>query len=185
MGIRLVLFRGINVGGKNTISMATLREGLVELGCTEPQTILNSGNAIVGTELPDAELASLIEEDLPQRFHLDDERVRVLVLPPERVASIVDDRPRGFGDEPEVYHSDAIFLMGVGVDEAMAVFSPREGVDRVWPGDGVVYSQRVSAERTKSRLSKIIESPLYKQMTIRSWSTTLKLRAQLDARAGG
>ena len=33
----------------------------------------------------------------------------------------------------------------------------------------------MSAERTKSRLSKVTSSPLYKSMTIRSWGTTLKL----------
>jgi uncharacterized protein (DUF1697 family) len=54
-------------------------------------------------------------------------------------------------------------------------FSPREGVDEVWPGRGVIYSQRLSAERTRSRLSKITSSPLYKSMTIRSWATTLRL----------
>ncbi len=57
----------------------------------------------------------------------------------------------------------------------MTAFIPREGVDEIWPGRGVIYSQRLSAERTKSRLSKVASSPLYKSMTIRSWNTTLKL----------
>src|SRR5688500_4295716 len=55
------------------------------------------------------------------------------------------------------------------------VFDPHPVVDRVWPGDGVIYSQRLSAQRTKSRLNKAITTPLYKSMTIRSWSTTLAL----------
>jgi len=46
---------------------------------------------------------------------------------------------------------------------------------RAMPGDGVLYSQRLSAERTRSRLSKIIGTPLYRSMTIRNWSTTMKL----------
>ena len=57
----------------------------------------------------------------------------------------------------------------------MEVFDPHPQVDRVWPGDGVIYSQRLSAQRTKSRLNKAITTPLYKSMTIRSWSTTTKL----------
>jgi len=57
----------------------------------------------------------------------------------------------------------------------MAVFDPREGVDKVWPGDGVIYSQRLSSLRTKSRLGKIVGTPAYKSMTIRSWGTTTKL----------
>jgi uncharacterized protein (DUF1697 family) len=62
----------------------------------------------------------------------------------------------------------------------MEVFDPRPGVDRVWPGDGVIYSQRLSAERTKSRLNKAISTPLYKSMTIRSWSTALNLLELMD-----
>jgi hypothetical protein len=58
----------------------------------------------------------------------------------------VDDRPEGFGDQPGTYHSDAIFLMGVDAAAAMTAFSPKEGVDAVWPGDGLIYSQRLSAQ---------------------------------------
>ena len=50
------------------------------------------------------------------------------------------------------------------------------------PGEGVIiYSQRLSAQRTKSRLSTVMSSPLYKSMTIRSWSTTVKLHNRLSA----
>jgi uncharacterized protein (DUF1697 family) len=57
----------------------------------------------------------------------------------------------------------------------MAAFDPRPGVDTVWPGDGVIYSQRLSAERTRSRLSRIMGSPMYQSMTIRSWATVTRL----------
>jgi len=44
----------------------------------------------------------------------------------------------------------------------------------------VIYSQRLSSERTKSRLSKIVGTPAYKSMTIRNWNTTTKLLKILD-----
>ena len=62
----------------------------------------------------------------------------------------------------------------------MKVFDPREGVDAVWPGKGVIYHQRLSARRTKSRLSKVVGTPAYKAMTIRSWATTSKLLELLE-----
>jgi uncharacterized protein (DUF1697 family) len=62
---------------------------------------------------------------------------------------------------------------------AMPLFNPREGVDKVWPGDGVIYSQRLSSQRTKSRLNKIMATPAYKSMTIRNWNTTTKLLEML------
>jgi uncharacterized protein (DUF1697 family) len=70
--------------------------------------------------------------------------------------------------------------MGIDAKTAMKVFDPRPGVDQVWPGAGVIYSQRLSAQRTKSRLGKIVGTPAYKSMTIRSWSTTTKLLDLLD-----
>jgi uncharacterized protein (DUF1697 family) len=53
----------------------------------------------------------------------------------------------------------------------------------VWPGPGVVYSQRLSAERTKSRLNRIVGTPEYRSMTIRTWNTALKLLEILKNRA--
>ena len=89
--------------------------------------------------------------------------------------AISDNKPPGFGEQPDKYHSDAIFLMGIDAAQALPVFDPREGVDKVWPGNGVIYSQRLSALRTKSRLSRIVGTPAYQSITIRSWSTTTKL----------
>ncbi|MFL5725611.1 MAG: DUF1697 domain-containing protein, partial [Chloroflexota bacterium] len=85
------------------------------------------------------------------------------------------------GEHPETYHSDAIFLMGIDAATAMKVFDPRPDVDQVWPGDGVIYSQRLSAERTRSRLGKIVGTQAYKSMTIRNWATTMALLERLEA----
>ena len=39
----------------------------------------------------------------------------------------------------------------------------------------MIYSQRLSALRTKSRLNRVMATPAYKSMTIRNWNTTTKL----------
>ncbi len=122
-----------------------------------------------------AEIKTQIEEALPQKFRLDSELIKVLVLSGSQLRAVIDNKPKGFGEQPEKYHSDAIFLMDIDLTEAISVFDPREGVDKIWPGNGVIYSQRLSALRTKSRLSKIITTPTYKSMTIRNWNTTTKL----------
>jgi len=97
------------------------------------------------------------------------------VLTRDQLQAVIDNKPEGFGEQPEKYHSDAIFLIGIDSTQVMPVFKPREGIDKVWPGDGVIYSQRLSSRRTKSRLKRIMATPEYKFMTIRSWSTTTKL----------
>lgn len=183
MNSYLVLLRGINVGGKNKVSMAELTKRLQEMEFSGVSTFIVSGNVLLASDRQPGEVAAAIEAMLPEAFALDSELVKVLVLTHDHLQAVVDNRPEGFGDQPDTYHSDAIFLMGVDVAEAMAVFNPRDGVDRVWPGEGVIYSQRLSAQRTKSRLSAIMVSPLYKSMTIRSWSTTVKLLELLNATA--
>lgn len=181
MSSSVVLIRGVNVGGKNPVKMADLRALLEDLGCTNVETLLVTGNAVVD-DAP-ADLGKRLEAELPKRFALHDEVVKVLVLTAAEFRAIVADRPTGFGDRPDLHHSDVLFLIGIPVD--MSIFDPREGVDAVWPGTRVVYSQRLSAERTKSRLSKMMLRPDYKSMTIRSWSTTVKLLGMLDRREAG
>jgi uncharacterized protein (DUF1697 family) len=180
----VVLIRGINVGGKNKVPMAELRKCLeTECGCENVQTYIASGNAIVDSTQSAKALQSAIEGALPKRFRLDVDLVRVLVLTHKQLQSVIDDRPTGFGDRPDEFHSDAVFLMGIPMQEALAVFDPRDGVDQIWPGTGVIYSQRLSAQRTRSRLSKIMGTKPYQSMTIRNWNTTTKLLALLKARS--
>jgi uncharacterized protein (DUF1697 family) len=171
----LVLLRGINVGGRNKVPMAELRKVLEDLGFENVSTYIASGNAFLDSKLTAAKVAAKIDAALPKAFKLDTELVRVAVLSAAELEAVVENRPRGFGDEPRKFHSDAIFLMGIDADDAMAVFSPRDGVDQVWPGKGVIYHQRLSAKRTKSRMGRIAATPVYPSLTIRSWQTTLAL----------
>ncbi len=171
----LVLLRGINVGGKNKVPMVGLIKCLEELGFSNVSTYIASGNVILDSTNPPSEIKVKIEKVLPKRFNLDSELIKVLLLTRSQLQTIIDQKPDEFGDHPDKFHSDAIFLMGIDAADALPMFDPREGVDKVWPGDGVIYFQRLSALRTKSRLSKIVGTPAYKSMTIRSWSTTTKL----------
>jgi uncharacterized protein (DUF1697 family) len=171
----VALLRGINVGGKNKVPMAALKECFEEVGFSNVMTYIASGNVLLESDKKHNEVQALIEEILPKKFRLDAELIRVLVLSHEQLKDVIDNKPKGFGEQPGEYHSDVIFLMGVNPDEAMAVFDPKEGVDTVWLGKAVIYSQRLSAMRTKSRLSKIVGTAPYKQMTIRTYGTVTKL----------
>lgn len=171
----VVLLRGINVGGNNKVPMAELRKCLEDLKFSNVSTYIASGNAIIESEKSPTEIKDAIETALPQCFALNTELLKVLVLTQQQLQAVVDNRPSGFGEQPDIYHSDVIFLMDISPDQVLPVFSPRDGVDTIWPGKGVMYSQRLSAQRTKSRLGTIVGTPQYKSMTIRSWNTVTKL----------
>jgi uncharacterized protein (DUF1697 family) len=181
----IALLRGINVGGRNKISMAELKKCMEELGLQSVVTYISSGNVIFESDLRPSELQGKIEDALVKNFKLDSELIKVLILSGKQLQTVIDHKPKGFGEQTEKYYSDAIFLMDIGAAEALSIFVPREGVDTIWPGEGVIYSQRLGAERTKSRLGRIAASPLYKSMTIRSWNTTTKLLEILKARDDG
>lgn len=180
----IILIRGINVGGKNKVLMANLRECLAQLGFANVSTYIASGNVILASDKHADEIREQIENALVDNFDLDDEIVRVLVLTRAQFQAVIDHKPEGFGEQPKKYHSDVVFLMGIDATRAMSVFKPREGVDQVWSGDGVIYSQRLSSQRTKSRFSRIVGTPEYKSMTIRNWNTTMKLLEKVESSVG-
>lgn len=172
------LLRGINVGGRNKIAMADLRRVFEDHGCRNVGTYIQSGNVLFESDAPRAELESGLELLLEQ--HLESAPV-VVVRTHRQLQGIIAKAPSGLGEQPKTYHSDCIFLKDpLTPAKAMRVVSLRDGVDEVWTGPGVLYFARLSAQRTKSRMGKIVGTDEYASMTIRSWQTTTKLLALLD-----
>lgn len=161
--------------------MIELRNYIEELGFSNVSTYIASGNLFLKSNKTSKAIKALIEEYLPKSFKLDSKLIKVLVLSQSQLQATIDNKPLGFGEQPGKYHSDVIFLMDIDVNQAIKVFQPLEGVDQIWRGEGVIYSQRLSKLRTKSRLSKIVGTPAYQSMTIRTWNTTNKLLEILKA----
>jgi uncharacterized protein (DUF1697 family) len=174
----VALLRGINVGGRNKVAMADLRATFEEGGFEAVSTYIQSGNVLFRSEAPAKSLEERIEGMLERRFGVP---LVVVVRSHDQLRKVVTKAPRGFGTEPGKYHSDAVFLKApLTAKQAMGVVEMRDGVDQAWPGDGVVYFARLSAKRVQSRMGRMIGTPEYKQMTIRSWTTTTKLLELLD-----
>ena len=55
-----LLVRGINVGGKNKVVMAELRQELTELGLEKVETYINSGNIFFTSTAPKAQLVEKV-----------------------------------------------------------------------------------------------------------------------------
>lgn len=177
----VALLRGINVGGRNPVPMRDLRRALDEAGYDGVATYIQSGNVLFETARPAASLEAEVEAVVARTFGFP---VAVVVRSHRQLRAVVDRAPSGFGRRPDECHSDVVFLKApLTSRRAMTVVETRDGVDRAWPGTGVVYFERVSARRTQSRMSRIVGTPEYRSMTIRSWATTTKLLALLDDRA--
>jgi uncharacterized protein (DUF1697 family) len=174
----VALLRGINVGGRNLVGMKDLRTAMEGHGLHNVSTYIQSGNVLFETDAARDSLETEIEATLEKAFGVP----LVVVLRSHRqLQNVIDQAPEGFGTDPDTYYSDAVFLKApLTSKQVMSMVELRDGVDQAWPGAGVVYFARLGAQRTKSKMSKIVGKPEYKQMTIRSWTTTVKLAALLN-----
>lgn len=63
-----LLVRGINVGGKNKVVMAQLRQELTELGLKTVETYINSGNIFFDTSIPRTQLVERLQDFFKEHY---------------------------------------------------------------------------------------------------------------------
>jgi len=174
----LALLRGINVGGRNRILMADLRACFESAGYKDVRTYIQSGNVVFQCGVDRAELTHAIEAMLAGAF---DYRATVALRDAAEMRAVVREAPAGFGSEPDAYRYDVLFLLPpLAPEDVLGALTLRDGVDAAWAGPGVVYSRRLTERASQSGLSRIASHPFYRQMTIRNWNTTAKLRAMME-----
>ena len=179
----VALLRGINVGGRNLVSMKDLKAAFEDHGFDNVSTYIQSGNVLFESDAPAKSLEADIEAMLERKLKTP---LVVVVRSHRQVQNVITKSPSGFGETPDTYHSDVLFLKApLTSAKVMRIVALRDEVDQAWPGTGVVYFARLSERRTESRMGKIVGTPEYKNLTIRGWATVTKLRALLDARQGG
>ena len=179
----VVLLRGINVGGRNKVPMAALRELLADT-FEGVQTYIQSGNLLLDSDLTATDVAAQIERLLPTAFKLDSQLIRTLVLDADAYLEVIKGAPPGFGADPEKYRYDVAFYMGVTAAEVEPHIPVNPEVDDVVVGERAFYHRRVAALASRSRVNKIVGTPVYPSLTIRNWRTTTTLGEMLRA-AGG
>jgi len=175
----VALLRGINVGGNNLIRMPALKAAFGADGYQDVRTYIQSGNVIfTAPRTRTVELTHRIEEMLAEAFAY---VPTVVVRTRTQMRAIVAGAPRGFGSDAESYRYDVIFLKEpLTAKAAMPHVATNPAVDAAHVGTGVLYFSRIAAKATRSRLNKIVASPIYPSVTIRNWNTTTKLVRLMD-----
>ncbi|MBG0859419.1 MAG: DUF1697 domain-containing protein [Bacteroidales bacterium] len=170
----LALLRRINVGGNNIIKMTDLKSFFEELEFTGVTTYIQSGNVLFKSDEKDkARLTDKIEKALSGRFNYNS---RIVVISHPQLKKIIIDAPAGFGKEPSKFRYDVIFVKeSLTTGELIKKVSIRDGVDKAWQGETVLYFSRLIIRVTQSHLSRIISIPEYQYITIRNWNTTSRL----------
>src|SRR2546423_609702 len=64
----IALLRGINVGGRNKVPMAALRDTCESVGCTDVTTYIQSGNVVLTSPLDAKKLRAGLEAAIAERI---------------------------------------------------------------------------------------------------------------------
>lgn len=93
----VALLRGINISGKNKLSMAELKKGFEKLAFEEVKTYLNSGNVIFSSDEDDTKkFTNQIEVMIKEQFELD---ISVFVISSEALEDILQNAPDWWGND--------------------------------------------------------------------------------------
>jgi uncharacterized protein (DUF1697 family) len=114
----VALLRGINVLGRNKVSMAELREVVASLGHGDVATYIQSGNVLFTAAGPDAarvKLAAAIEAAIADRLAV---RPAVVVVARDELMQVVRSNP--FPDEDDHQRLHAVFLPEAANPEEVA-----------------------------------------------------------------
>lgn len=177
----LALLRGINVGGKGIVKMKDLRDALEAAGFRSVSTYIQSGNVIFEADkAEEAGLAGKMEKVLAQAFGI---QSAVVLVALDRMRDVVARAPQGFGGDNDHRYSVVFLKEPLSAEEALSSVTLKEGVDEIATGPGVLYMSQLRSRLTASRLNRIASLPIYRNMTIRGWSTTVKLLDLMDGAA--
>ena len=193
MATHVALLRGINVGGRNKVPMADLREIVTSLGHTGVTTYIQSGNVLFSTaNTSTGELASALESAITGRFGID---ASVVVLSRDDLARVLQDNP--YPDEPNPKLVHVVFLNGepaaglleriATVQSAAAAKGRHDAVTAIGHALFLHTPDGYGDSELAQSLFRIVSPPGKQKRealaaTARNWATATKLLALCDER---
>jgi len=156
----VALLRGINVG-KIRIRMAELAAVFTEAGLREVRTVRASGNVLFESDDYATTLKSALEAALTARFGYE---AYVFVVERSRVAALVEAYPF---DDLDDRHSYVVFVSDPDVLARWGAVADGldPAVERLAPGEGVLYWQVEKGHTLDSVVGKQSGSARYKAVT--------------------
>lgn len=180
MNVYVVLLRGINVGGRNSLPMKELTKILETLGCEEVRTYIQSGNVVLHSDASSASLARDVSRAIEERRGF---APHVLVLAEAELLEAVAGNPYPEAEsDPRTVHLG--FLDSVpGAPDLEALAAVRAPSER-FELKGRVFYLHAPEGIGRSKLAQITERKLGVPMTDRNWRTVTKLVSMLQVGTG-
>jgi uncharacterized protein (DUF1697 family) len=176
----VALLRAVNLGPHNKIAMSDLRELCLALGCSEPRTLLQSGNVVFGSASSSAAaLERKLEAEAARRLKLETE---FFVRSAAEWAALIAANPFASEAKSDPSHLLALVLKSAPdrarVAALQAAIKGREVVKAQGTTLYAVYPDGIGRSRLTNAL---IERHLGTPSTGRNWNTVLKLAALAGA----
>ena len=178
--IYVALLRGINVSGKNLLKMEALQRMFIDLGYTNVQTYIQSGNVVFQSpEKPNMELESQIQTAIKSSFGYD---VPIIVLSATDLQHIHESNPF-IGDLNADSRKICITILSATPDpKAIASIKyPDYGTDSFVIGDRAVYIYCPDSLARTKLTNDFWERKLKLQATSRNLNTIRYLSDLLSA----
>ncbi len=176
MPTHVALLRGINVGGRNKVAMADLREVVSSLGFADVATYVQSGNVVFSAKAPKARaIEAAIEEQLGVSCS-------VVVVSRDELARVVAENP--WPEETDGKHLHVIFSTGepdAGVVEAAVEKAGGDDEARIVAGTLYMHTPNGLG---RSKLAAELARRGPPDGTARNWTTVTKLLAMLSDEGG-
>jgi len=174
----VALLRGINVGGRNIIKMATLKVCLDRHGFRNVTTFIQSGNVIFESDERNVgRLTTQIEGLLSKMFDYDS---RVVLRSHAQLKAVVAGAPAAWKTRTDLRCNIAFLRAPVTARHALAQVDVEPHVDSIKEGKGVLYLSTLLSGLKKSRFTKVIGKSVYQHMTIRNYNTCQRLLGLME-----
>lgn len=175
----VALLRGINVGGRNIVSMRSLKENFERLGFENVRTYINSGNVIFSAPETDPHaLEPRIDRMLADKYGL---KGGTVVRTRRDMAKVVTALAQEKTDNPD-WRCNVVFLRRtIDPKRTLKTVVLKPEIERVicCPGTWLWFVSHAGFNR--SAMLKIGRSPLYREMTVRNVNTTRAVLALMQA----
>lgn len=166
--LHVALLRGVNVNGV-TVKSAPLAAMFRDLGFESVRTVLASGNVVFdGGQAPGPQLKLRIERALEDEFGYD---AWIVLTRQSRIRDVIDGFPFEEVEDRQPY---VLFGSDPAVLDELAEFAAEDtasGIERVTPGDGVLYWDLPRGSSTDTAFAKRTARSRYRTTT-----TTRNLR---------
>jgi uncharacterized protein (DUF1697 family) len=169
----VALLRGVNVGGKNNLSMSTLKANLAKAGFQDVATYINSGNVLFTSSETDArKLETKIERVLSTHHRLD---CKVVVRSLSEMEKLVKSLPASWKGDDTWAHNVMFLRHSVDSKDVLKELAPQKAIEKVLYRPGtILWSARRSDIKQSSR-NKLSSRKIFQEMTVRNPNTTRKL----------